>query len=130
VAKAAIYSNRVSFGEGLDSVMSFVRYALRSSKACCYFVPHSKLSELLRVLKKGNPLSADLEMNLLSAANLPVSIWTCFWLEGGFMFTTAAIFSGFASIPLTDTRHPNSFPFLIPKMHFSRFSLWPLFSSF
>jgi hypothetical protein len=50
-----------------------VKYFFRSSKACCCSRPHSKWSELLNVLKNGKALSADLEMNLLSAANLPVS---------------------------------------------------------
>jgi len=56
---------------------------------------HSKWSELRRVLKKGKPLSADLEMNMFKAGSLPVSFCTCFLLMGGFMFTIAAIFWDF-----------------------------------
>ena len=74
-----------------------------------------------RILKNGNPFSADLAMNLFSAASLPIRFYTCFLVAGSLMFVIAAIFSGFASMPLVDTRH---------HMHISGFSLRPLFVKF
>jgi uncharacterized membrane protein len=68
-------------------------------------VPH------LKPLKNGNPLSADLAMNLFNAANLPVSFCTYFLFVGGCILIIAEILSGFASIPLAETKHPNRFPF-------------------
>ena len=35
VGKAARYSNRATPGDGLDKVVSLVKYCFRSSKACC-----------------------------------------------------------------------------------------------
>jgi hypothetical protein len=76
-------------------------------------------------LKKGNPRSANHEMNLLRAASLPASLCASFLEVGGSMYRIALIFSGLASIPLTKTRHPSSFPLLTPNMHFSGFSFNP-----
>jgi hypothetical protein len=43
-------------------------------------------------------------MNLFGATSLTVSLCTYFLLVGGFMFIIAAIFSGFASMALADTK--------------------------
>jgi hypothetical protein len=56
------------------------------------------------VLRKGRLRSADLEMNLLRAANLPVSPWTSLADCGGVMLMMAWILVGLASIPRCDTR--------------------------
>jgi hypothetical protein len=48
--------------------------------------------------------SADLEMNLLRAANLPVRRWTPLVDYGGIMLVIAWILVGLASIPRCDTR--------------------------
>ena len=130
VGNAARYNINVADGDGLDNVVSLVKYCLSSSKACCCSCPHSKRSKLRSILKKGRPLSADLEMNLFNAASLPINFCTCFLLAGGFMFTIVAMFLGFASMPLVDIMQPSSLPFLMSNMHLSRFSLRPAFLSF
>ena len=130
VGDAARYNNNVANGDGLDNVVNLVKYVLSLSKACCCSCPHSKWSELRRVLKNGRPFSADLEMNLFNAASLPVSFCTYFLLASSFMFTIAAIFLGFASMPLADTRQPSSLLFLMPNMHLSGFNLRLTFRRF
>ena len=44
-------------------------------------------------------------------------------LRMGPMLEMAAIFLGLASMPLSDTMYPSSFPFGTPKTHFLGFSL-------
>ena len=110
VGEAARYNNSIALVDGLDRVVSFVRYPLRSSNACCCSGPHSNRSVFRRALKNGNPLSADLAMNLFKAGNLPVNLCTCFVFFGGCMFAMAAILCGFGSMPLAETRHPSNLP--------------------
>jgi hypothetical protein len=101
-----------------------------SSKAYCCSVPHSNRYEFLKTLKNSNPLLADLVMNLFNAASLPINFCTYFLFVGGCILIIAEILWGFASIPLAETNHPNSFPFRMPKMHLSRFRFRPLFHRF
>ena len=75
--------------------------------------------------KYGKFLSADLEMNLLKDASLPVSLWAPFLVLGGSIQSIASILLGFASIPFVDTRHPRNFPFFTSKTIFSGFSFRP-----
>jgi hypothetical protein len=56
------------------------------------------------VLRKGRLRSVDCEMNLFSAANLPVSHCMSFVDCCGAMFMIAWILLGLALIPLCDTR--------------------------
>jgi hypothetical protein len=56
------------------------------------------------ILRKGRLRSADLEMNLFKAANLPVSRWTSLADCGDVMLMIAWILVGLASIPRCDTR--------------------------
>ena len=69
-------------------------------------------------LKKGTHLSVNFEMNMLSAAILPVRLYTslCFLGEG--MPISAFILSGLASMPRTLTINPRNFPEDTPKEHF------------
>jgi len=58
-------------------------------------------------------------MNLFRAAILPVSFCTSLIDSGSSMLQGAAILSGFASMPLVETKHPRIFALCTPKTHFS-----------
>jgi hypothetical protein len=95
-------------------------YSFSVSKASCYSAPHSKVPEPLNTLKKGKLCSAIFAMNRFNAAILPVSLGTSFLDCEGFMQTIAFILSGFASVPLTETKQPKTLPLLTLNTHFSR----------
>lgn len=69
--------------------------------------------------KYGRHLSADLEMDLLSAAILPVFFVHVSWW---FMSIIAQVFSMFASIPLSKNIKPKNLPNSTPKAHFTGLS--------
>jgi hypothetical protein len=75
------------------------------------------------MLKKGRLFSASFVMNLLSAAMRPVNFCTSFLVCGGCIWMIALILSGLASIPLVETKQPNTLPLVTLKMHFSGLSL-------
>jgi hypothetical protein len=97
-------------------------YSFNALNASCYFNPHSKVPEPLNTLKKGKLRSAIFAMNRFNTSILPVSFCTSFLDYGGFMQTIAFILSGFASIPLTETKQPRTLPLLTPNTHFSGLS--------
>lgn len=72
----------------------------------------------LSTSKNGNPCSADHEINLFSAASLPMSLWACFFEVGGFMVRIASIFLGLASMPQAKTRQLSIFFFVDSKYAF------------
>ena len=76
-----------------------------------------------RVLKKGRHLSIALEMNLLRALILPVSIYTSFTIFGEVISNMARIFFGLAFIPYWDTINPMNFPNDTLKVHLLGFNL-------
>jgi hypothetical protein len=76
----------------------------------------------MSTLKNGKLCSANFAMNRLSAAILPVSLYTSFLDPGGFMWTIAFILSGLASIPFNDTKQPKTLPLCTPNTHFSGLS--------
>ena len=76
----------------------------------------------LRVLKKGEHLSADLDMNLPKAATHPVSLWTSFTDVGDYISNIARILLGFASMPLSSMRKPRHFPPVTPNTRSLGFS--------
>ena len=71
---------------------------------------HSNLSDFLRSLNKGRPLSPSRLMNLLKAVMHPISFIRSFSLLGGFMYLIALTFVGLASMPRLLTMKPSSFP--------------------
>jgi hypothetical protein len=75
------------------------------------------------MLKKGRLFSASFVMNLLSAAMRPINFCNSFLFYGGCIWMITLILSGLASIPLLETKQPNTLPLVTPKMYFSRFSL-------
>jgi hypothetical protein len=77
---------------------------LSDSKATACSSPQVKSFVPCNVLRKGRLRSADLEMNLFRAANLPVSRWTSLVDYGGGMLMIAWILVGLALIPRCDTR--------------------------
>ena len=113
----ARYRIKLSPASGLDRIGGvdmcfFIAYnaASHSSVHSNFLFPRSKL-------KKGTNLSVDFEMNLLSAAILPVRLCTslCFLGEG--MSISALILSGLASMPRALTINPKNFPEDTPKEH-------------
>ena len=94
--------------------------AMNASSASCV---HTNLSCFFSRVKKGCLRSPILATNLLSAAMHPVSLCTFLSLVGDFMFSIALIFSGFASIPLPETRKPGSLTDGTPNVHFSGLSM-------
>jgi hypothetical protein len=99
-----MYSNRGSEGLGLVRIANSVRYCFNEAKAAACSCPHAKSFAPRSVLRKGRLRSADLEMNLLRTASLPVSRWTSLADCGGVMLMMAWILVGLASIPRCDTR--------------------------
>jgi hypothetical protein len=65
------------------------RYCFNEAKAAACSGPQAKSFAPRRVLRKGRLHSADLEMNLLRAANLPVRRWTSLADCGGVMLMMA-----------------------------------------
>jgi hypothetical protein len=108
---------------GLDNVGKRWRYCLRSSKAFCCSIPHLTFAEPCKTVTKGKLFSASFAINLFNAAMRPASFCTSFLVCGGCIWRIAFILSGLASIPLVDTRHPNTFPCVTPKTYFSGLSL-------
>ena len=99
------------------------RYFFRSSKACRYTSDQEKSFICLKVLKNGRHLSADLEINRLSAAILPFNCYTSFFMFRCFMSMIAFIFSGLASIPRCETRNPRNFSEVTPNVYLVGFNL-------
>jgi hypothetical protein len=99
-----MWSNRGSEGLGLVRIANCDRYCFNEVKVAACSGPHAKSFAPQSVLRKGRLHSADLEMNLLRAANLPVSRWTSLADWGGVILMMAWILVGLASIPQCDTR--------------------------
>jgi hypothetical protein len=84
-----MYSTRGSAGFGLVNVARSDRYCFRDSKVASCSGPQMKSFALRNVLRKGRLRSADLEINLFSAANLPINaldvlggLWRCHIHDG------------------------------------------------
>jgi hypothetical protein len=76
-------------GSGLVRVAKSDRCCLSDAKAAAYSGPHAKSFAPCSVFRKGRLRSADLEMNLLRAANLRVRRWTSLVDCGGVMLMIA-----------------------------------------
>jgi hypothetical protein len=76
-------------GSGLVRIAKSDRCCLSDAKAAACSGPHAKSFAPRSVLRKGRLHSADLEMSLLRAANLPVRRWTSLVDYGGVMLMTA-----------------------------------------
>ena len=99
-----------------------VKYFFRSSKDYQYSSDHKRFFACLKILKKGKYLSADLEMNWLSAAILPVSCCISFLELRCFVSMIAFIFLKLASIPHCDTRNLNFSLKITPNAHLVGFN--------
>jgi hypothetical protein len=84
-----------------------------------------KRSALLKRQYKGNPFSPRREMKRLRAARHPMTLCTPFKSFMGPMLVMAAIFSGLASMPHSETMKPRSMPRGTPKTHFLGLSFTP-----
>jgi hypothetical protein len=76
-------------GSGLVRIAKSDRCCLSDAKAAAYSGPHAKSFAPRSVLRKGRLRSADLEMNLLTVANMPVRRWTSLVDYGGVMLMIA-----------------------------------------
>src|SRR6185312_10293498 len=110
-----MYRSNTSFGSGEVILTIFWRWFLSAWRASLCSGPHSNLFALRRTLKNGRLRSAERGINLFRAAIRPVSFCTSLMDLGSSMFQRAFTLSGFASIPLVDTRHPSTFPFVNSK---------------
>jgi hypothetical protein len=84
-----MYSSKGSEGSGLARVARLDKCCLRNSKAAACSGPQANYFASRSVLRKGRLRSADFEMNLFKAANLPVSRWTSQADCGGVMLMIA-----------------------------------------
>ena len=104
---------------------AFVRSAFKFLRASLASGVQVKHSVFLKRWYRGRPLSPRREMKRLSAARHPMTLCTPFKSLMGPMLVMAAIFSGLASIPRSETMNPKSMPRGTPKTHFSGLSLTP-----
>jgi hypothetical protein len=104
---------------------SFVRSAFRFPRASSASEVQVKHSAFLKRRYRGRPLSLRREMKRLRAARHPVTLCTPFKSLTGPMLVMAAIFSGLASMPRSETMNPKSMPRGTPKTHFSGYSFTP-----
>jgi hypothetical protein len=72
-------------GSGLVNVARSDKYFFRDLKAAACSMPQVKSFAPRNVLRKGRLRSTDREINLFSAANLPVRLWMSFVDCGGAM---------------------------------------------
>jgi hypothetical protein len=80
------------------------RCCLSELKVAACSGPQTKSFVPRNVLRKGRLCSADLEMNLFRAVNLPMSRWMSLVDYGGAMSIIAWILVGLASILRCDTK--------------------------
>jgi hypothetical protein len=99
-----MYRRRGSVGSGLVKVARSDRCCLRDSKAAACSGPQMKSFAPHNILRNGRLCSVDLEINLFSAASLPVSRWMSLVDCGGAMSMIAWVLFGLAWIPRCDTR--------------------------
>jgi hypothetical protein len=104
---------------------ALVRSALRFPRASSASGVQVKRSVFLKRRYKGNPFSPRREMKRLRAARHPMTLCTPFKSLMGPMLVMAAIFSGLASMPHSETMNPRSMPRGTPKTHFSGLSFTP-----
>jgi hypothetical protein len=85
---------------------AFVRSAFRFPRASSASGVQVKHSAFLKRRYRGRPLSLRREMKRLRAARHPVTLCTPFKSLMGPMLVMAAIFSGLASMPRSETMNP------------------------
>ena len=102
------YMYNVSPSTRLDSKGGFFMYSFSCSKACRQSSDQLKSLDCRSVLKNERHFSADLEMNQLSKAILPVNHCTSFFEEGCLISTSAPILSRFISILRCVIRKPKN----------------------
>src|ERR1041384_3109004 len=105
-----------SFGLGAARIGAWVRYFLSDSRASSASLSQTKLSDFRKSRYRGIAISPGRLMNRLRAATHPVIRWTPLIDVGFWRVMIALIFSGFASIPLSDTMYPMSLPSGTPKV--------------
>src|SRR5688572_1919391 len=89
---------------------ALVRSAFKFLRASSASGVQVKRSTFLKRRYKGNPFSPRREMKRLRAARHPMTLCTPFRSLMGPMLVMAAIFSGLASMPLSEMMNPRSIP--------------------
>jgi hypothetical protein len=89
---------------------ALVRSAFKFPRASSASGVQVKRSASLKRRYKGNPFSPRREMKRLRAARHPMTLCTPFKSLMGPMLVMAAIFSGLASMPLSETMNPRGIP--------------------
>jgi hypothetical protein len=93
---------------------------IKSLMLLCFLVYFCRATQYA---EKGETFSVSFVMNMLSAAMWPVNFCTSFLVCGGYIWMIAFILQGLASIPLVETKQPNTLPMVTLKTHFSGLSL-------
>ena len=120
-----IQSSMGSFGLGAARIGAWVRYFLSDSRASSASLSQTKLSDFRKSQYRGIAFSPSRMINRLRAATHPVIRWTPLIDAGFWRVMIALIFSGFASMPLSDTMYPRSLPAGTPKVYLAGFSfIW------
>jgi hypothetical protein len=89
---------------------AFVRSAFKFPRASSASGVQVKRSAFLKRRYKGRPFSLRREMKWLRAARHPMTLCTPFKSLIGPMLVMAAIFSGLALMPRSETMNPRSMP--------------------
>jgi hypothetical protein len=116
---------RASPAAGGTKMGAFVRTAFRFPRASSASGVQVKHSAFLKRWYRGRPLSPRHEMKRLRAARHHMTLCTPFKSLMGPMLVMAAIFSGLASMPRSETMNPKSMPQGTPKTNFSGLSFAP-----
>src|SRR3954469_23112088 len=110
-----------SFGLGAVRIGAWFSCFLSDSRASSASLSHTKLSDFRKSRYRGIVVSPSRLMNRLRAATHPVIRWAPLIDAGFWRVMIALIFSGFASMPLSDTMYPRSLPAGTPKVHLAGF---------
>jgi hypothetical protein len=105
------YVDQEGFSRSRGTKMgALVRSAFKFPRASSASGVQVKRSAFLKRRYKGNSLSPRREMKRLRAARHPMTLYTPFKSLMGLMLVMATIFSGLASMPLSETMNPRSMP--------------------
>ena len=104
------------------SIRGWVRYCFIRLKASWQASFQTLVESFRRSLKIGSQMEVSWLMNRWIYYNFPRKPQTFFSIRGGDISSMAFSFTGSASIPLSLTMNPKSFPFVILKMLFCGFN--------
>src|SRR4051794_6744843 len=111
-----------SFGLGATRIGAWVSCFLSDSRASLASLSQTKLSDFRKSRYRGIAISPSRLMNRLREVTHPVICWTPLIDVGFWRVMIALIFSGFSSMPLSDTMYPRILLAGTPKVHFAGFN--------